>query len=100
MLVRSRMLAVTCVVHSATMSMVRELRRVRVAGPASGSGLYALSGRPLAVRTLRRCTFERRDVVSLSGSGRARRLSLQVAGSWVRGPGRYLYNGPGVEFHK
>ena len=35
MLVRSRMLAVTCVVHSATMSMVRELRRVRVAGPAS-----------------------------------------------------------------
>ena len=29
------MLAVTCVVHSATMSMVRELRRVRVAGPAS-----------------------------------------------------------------
>jgi len=35
MLVRSRMLAVTCVVHSAIMSMVRELRRVRVAGPAS-----------------------------------------------------------------
>ena len=64
MLVRSRMLAVTCVVHSAIVSIVRELRRVRVAGPASGSGLYALSGRPLAVRTRPFAVARSRDETS------------------------------------